>query len=200
MAEIPKLFESLIPNCPARTVMSTRASDFDINSPPLDGPLFRMQQTHSNHYRWVTGEYAMCPLDTDALMSSTPGHILALSFADCLPVLLYHPTGVIAAIHAGRRGSLSGITGRVLEQIRKNAGDLHGLKAYFGPSISGKRYQISTQLYYNMVAANTQQILTLAADAEIHYSPYCTYNNHDLFYSYRYGDLKARNCCFIQLP
>ncbi len=52
--------------------------------------------------------YATALSDTDALVTKTPGVILATFTADCLPIFIFDPlTPAIALIHAGWRGSLN---------------------------------------------------------------------------------------------
>lgn len=199
MPKRPNFFENLLPDCPVRTMMSTRHSDFDSNTPPFDGTLIRMRQTHSTHHVWVESPHSTSYLDTDALISSRPGDIITVNFADCLPILIYHPSGVVACIHAGRRGTLGGITHKVLTRLRQETGTLDGIVLYFGPSIGVEHYEVGLQLNFNMVAANQRQVWQLAPNADIRLSPYCTYSDNDIFYSYRHGDITGRNCCFIQL-
>ena len=199
MIDLPTRFEKLIPEGPVNTVLSTRHSDFDLQMPPLEGRLYQMRLTHSSNVAVIQKNSPQVLQDTDALIATTPGHILGVTFADCLPVLVYHPEGAIAIIHAGRRGSLSGITQKTLQTLKSIFGNLDRLSVYFGPSISVNHYPISTQLHYNLVAANRQQVLMVAPHATLHVSPYDTYSDNHLFYSYRKGDLKPRNCCFIQL-
>ncbi len=59
-----------------------------------------------------------CPLDiggyiklqTDGLITKTPGQSLVIKTADCLPILIYDPREKkVGAIHAGREGIIKGI-------------------------------------------------------------------------------------------
>ena len=51
----------------------------------------------------------------DGLISYTPGLAVGVKTADCLPILLVDPTHlVIAAVHAGWRGTAAGIVGRAV--------------------------------------------------------------------------------------
>ena len=41
----------------------------------------------------------------DALITTQKNAALVVRTADCLPILIYHSSGIIAAIHAGRKGT-----------------------------------------------------------------------------------------------
>ena len=57
----------------------------------------------------------------DALVSRTPGVVLAVSVADCTPVLVYDARhGAVAAIHAGWRGAAAGIVEKTLLLLRES--------------------------------------------------------------------------------
>src|ERR1700738_2936681 len=59
----------------------------------------------------------------DALITKERGAVLALSFADCVPVLLYDPVEqVIGLVHGGWRGTARGIVAATLEAMHEFAG------------------------------------------------------------------------------
>ena len=46
--------------------------------------------------------------DTDALVTATPGVVLVILTADCVPIVLHDPVaGVLACVHAGWRGTVA---------------------------------------------------------------------------------------------
>lgn len=76
--------------------------------------------------------------DCDGLITDVPGLALTIFSADCLPVLLYDPVRrVIAAVHAGWRGTAGDIAGKAVWQMREVYGcrPEHILSA-IGPGIS----------------------------------------------------------------
>ncbi len=59
----------------------------------------------------------------DALITDRPGIVLAVTIADCTPVLLYDPARrAVAAIHAGWRGTVAGVVPAVLQKMQEHFG------------------------------------------------------------------------------
>ena len=59
----------------------------------------------------------------DALVTNVPGILLAVSVADCTPILIYDARRkAIAAIHAGWRGTVAGIVAKTLECMQSTYG------------------------------------------------------------------------------
>ena len=55
----------------------------------------------------------------DALITHEPGYCICISTADCIPILLYdRKNAVIAAVHAGWRGTVNHILGHTLDKMR----------------------------------------------------------------------------------
>ncbi len=53
--------------------------------------------------------------DADVLVTTTPGVTLVIMVADCVPLALVDPqAGVLAAVHAGWRGTAAGVVGAAL--------------------------------------------------------------------------------------
>jgi YfiH family protein len=72
----------------------------------------------------------------DALLTARQGIALAVQVADCFPVLLADAKkGIIAAVHAGWRGSLARILRRVIDGMGKMGADPADILATIGPGI-----------------------------------------------------------------
>lgn len=109
-------------------------------------PLERLvvpHQVHGTHLRWVGGPAAgrgafdqtTAVSSCDGLLTVTPRLGLAVSTADCLPVVIAarEERGVaLAAVHAGWRGVIEGIAGQAAACLARR-GPLLG--AVVGPSI-----------------------------------------------------------------
>jgi YfiH family protein len=88
------------------------------------------------------------PPDADAVVSGTPGHVLAVQVADCVPVLLGDPaTGAVAAIHAGWRGSAARISAACVQTLVEQFGVRPAnLVAALGPSIGACCYEVGPEM------------------------------------------------------
>ena len=101
-------------------------------------------QVHGDVVRTVTtgdkgkGIFAKCDYEADGLITDVPGICLAVFSADCLPILLYDPVRrVVAAVHAGWRGTAIGIVTRAVEKMRDVYGSAPAdILAAIGPGIS----------------------------------------------------------------
>lgn len=87
-------------------------------------------------------------VQADAIVATVPGWTLRISVADCVPLLLAAPgRGVVAAVHAGWRGTVAGVVTATLDHLRDRAGvEPSELYAAIGPAISGPRYQVGADV------------------------------------------------------
>ncbi|HUE86752.1 MAG TPA: peptidoglycan editing factor PgeF [Vicinamibacterales bacterium] len=115
------------------------------------GDLRRIKQVHGRTVRVVRAD-DMPPIDpppeADASVSNTPGHVLAVQVADCVPLLLADPcTGAVGAVHAGWRGSAARIAGATVQTLAQEFGVRPGdLIAAVGPSIGTCCYEVGSEL------------------------------------------------------
>lgn len=82
--------------------------------------------------------------DTDALITATPGVLLMLRFADCVPILLYDPVRqVVGLAHAGWRGTVTGIVSATVQAMERAFG-CHPTEmlAGIGPAIGPCCYEV----------------------------------------------------------
>ncbi|HEX8771777.1 MAG TPA: laccase domain-containing protein, partial [Acidimicrobiales bacterium] len=84
----------------------------------LDLPWTWLRQVHGDQVISVghPGEGAGTP--ADAAVTNRAGCPLAVLTADCAPVALASPEGVIGAVHAGWAGAAAGIVGRAVADMR----------------------------------------------------------------------------------
>ncbi|MBV6819888.1 peptidoglycan editing factor PgeF [Rahnella sp. PD12R] len=84
--------------------------------------------------------------EADGFITSTPGILLAVFTADCLPVIFCRKDGKeVAAIHAGWRGLIDGILEKMAERINEN-GDTSDWFAAIGPAAGNCCYEVSQEL------------------------------------------------------
>lgn len=111
-----------------------------------EGGACAFNQVHSA--RVIEGSPSWFEEEADAVVSDTPGLLLAVSVADCLPVLFYDPvTGAVGAAHCGWRGTVAGIAANTLNKMTKlyssKPEDVH---IAFGPSILRQNYQVGAEV------------------------------------------------------
>jgi YfiH family protein len=146
------------------------------------------------------GEYPAC----DGLVTDQAGLALAISVADCLPIVIYDALHrAVALVHAGWRGSAKGIARHAVQvMVREFQTDVARLAVYLGPSASVCCYEVGPEvaklfplecvderkgrLYLNLKEANRRQLLDLGVEAQnLEVSSYCTICEPRLFHSYR---------------
>lgn len=154
----------------------------------------------------------------DALITNCPGLCLCVSTADCVPVLLYdREHQLIAAVHAGWRGTAAHIVEMVLQRMSSVFGTRgEGVVACIGPSISLEAFETGDEVYrtfqekgfpmerisqrnvhtgkwhLNLWEANRLQLSNYGVpEQQIEISGICTYNRYEDFFSARRLGLKS---------
>lgn len=101
------------------------------------------RQTHTSIVRAVDGSnrgeglFREVIPECDALVTDTPGLVLAAFTADCTPILLHDPvTGAVGAVHAGWRGTVGDIAGNAVRAMTEHFGVRpENIRAAIGPNI-----------------------------------------------------------------
>ena len=140
--------------------------------------------------------------DCDILVTRAPGLALAISGADCLPILLVAP-GAIAAAHAGWRGVAAGAPRAALRALCGAASvEPPRVRAHFGPCIRPCCYEVGAEVAERFPAATRSRVdggwrLDLAAAARLQLLEAgvpegavadigaCTSCHPELYFSYR---------------
>ena len=158
-----------------------------------DGQLLRLNQQHTNNCLVYTKEDLNIDAEllkpADAILTDRTDVILSVRTADCLPILVYHPRGIIGAIHAGRKGTDLGILQKALQSLKVHWGVEKDVMVWFGPAICTDCYQVArdTDLRYDLRAKNKGQAESVfdANSMQIIDSEYCTFHDNQHWYSYR---------------
>ncbi len=108
--------------------------------------LLFMDQCHGSGVTVAEGPWSGgSPPAADALVTAAPGLALAVLVADCAPVLLAdRQRGVVAAVHAGRPGMVSGVVPAALRVMRDLGA--RDIEAVVGPSVCGRCYEVPTEM------------------------------------------------------
>ena len=105
----------------------------------------RMHQVHGADVELVDDRRSSSLPQADALVSRQPGLALMTRAADCVPILLADPVyGVIAAAHAGRKGTALGVARATVDQMRRLGAD--DITAWVGPHICGRCYEVPDEM------------------------------------------------------
>jgi YfiH family protein len=112
-----------------------------------DLTLVSLHQIHSD----VVRTFDSAPAEQckgDASVTNRPGLLLGIRTADCAPVLIVDPKKrVVAAIHAGWRGTLQRIVTKAIGQMQMQFGSRpRDLCAAIGPTIGGCCYEVGTEV------------------------------------------------------
>ncbi|MFN3282014.1 MAG: peptidoglycan editing factor PgeF, partial [Tabrizicola sp.] len=109
--------------------------------------LVTVHQVHSARALPVTGPLSIRP-EADAMVTATPGVLLAVLTADCQPVLFEDPEArVIGAAHAGWRGSVDGVLEATIEAMEALGARRSRIAAIIGPTISQVAYEVGPEFF-----------------------------------------------------
>jgi YfiH family protein len=127
-------------------VEQNRKLFFDSVGLPSHAMIVYQNQIHSANVNEVEGSEGVVP-SSDALFTSSQNVFLAVSIADCTPVLLYAPDiRVIAAIHAGWRGTEQMIVLKAVRALIERGADSGRIHAFIGASASKERYEVGIEV------------------------------------------------------
>jgi hypothetical protein len=83
----------------------------------------------------------------DALVTATPGTVLAILVADCVPIILYDPAAhVLACVHAGWRGTVARTARAALAAMCSLGTRPEDVIAGIGPSVAAGSYQVGEEV------------------------------------------------------
>ncbi|MCU1235689.1 MAG: hypothetical protein JWP63_3656 [Candidatus Solibacter sp.] len=171
----------------------TRLADI----PAQFAQLATLKQIHSSSCVAAEGRSGILG-EGDALLENSPGGVVAVKTADCIPVLLVDERlRAVAAIHAGWRGTAARIVERAVEAMRERFGtraeDLH---AAIGPGIGKCCYEVGPEVaaqfgeqgraHIDLTAANWRQLEEIGVTpSRIYASNLCTMCRAEEFHSFR---------------
>ena len=116
-------------------VHGTRVMEFE--QPAVHVP-FR-EWEHARHAQQIDSES-----EADGAVTRTPGVVLAIQTADCLPVLFCNDDGAeIGAAHAGWRGLSGGVLENTLAAMHAPR---ENILAWLGPAIAAQSYEVGDEV------------------------------------------------------
>jgi purine-nucleoside/S-methyl-5'-thioadenosine phosphorylase / adenosine deaminase len=170
-----------------------------------------LKQIHSS-LSLVADRPRGCVGEGDALITDQAGVAVSVRTADCFPILLADPRRrVVAAVHAGWRGTAAGVAAATLEKMRAEFGSEPGdAYAAIGPGIGACCYEVGSEVArlfgfdgaarVDLAAANRQQLIAAGVPgAQIETPGACTRCDARQFHSYRRdGQRAGRQISFIK--
>lgn len=177
-----------------------------------DAPLLSCYQIHSSKCITVTSPWQGDERpEADAMVTNRPGIALGILTADCAPVLFVdHENHVIGAAHAGWQGAVKGVVENTVAAMEALGANRDSIAAAVGPCIQLASYEVdlgfrdkalahaphaeqfftagidATHLQFDLFAFVHDQITRAGIPAaESAQTPYDTYADESLFYSFR---------------
>lgn len=125
----------------------TKKRDGRRSSGPSFWPLITLRQIHSDIIHWVNA-VPKEHLSGDGLITATPGLLIAIQTADCIPVIVVDAKRrAVGVFHAGWRGTVKRIVEKgVGEMFRCFGTRPQDIKAAIGPGIQGCCYQVGEEV------------------------------------------------------
>lgn len=175
------------------------ALDFETNQ------LAWSKQVHGTDIRHVTSPGGAAGFD--ALISAEPGVMLAVSVADCTPILIYDAKNrAVAAVHAGWRGTVGAIAAETLLRMQAEFGTSGAdCRVYIGTCIDEcsfevgeevaeafradfKRWDAERQKFFvDLKKANLAQVLDFGVpETQFEVSPFSTVLHNEDYFSHRH--------------
>jgi YfiH family protein len=151
-------------------------------------------------------------------VTSTPGLVLVVLVADCVPVLLADAeAGVVAAVHAGREGVRRGVAPEALAAMARLGARPGTTTALLGPAVCGACYEVPAAMRAEVarvapaaatrsrrgtpaldLRAGLDEVLRRAGVGEVVHDPRCTVEDRRLF-SHRRDGVTGRQAGVVWL-
>jgi YfiH family protein len=130
-----------------RTSTSFNSKNASRSATASPWPLITLHQIHSDIIRCIDS-IPEEPISGDGMITATPGLLLAIQAADCLPVILVDRSRhVVGVFHAGWRGTVKRIVEKGVAEMQRCFGSRpRDLTAAIGPGIQGCCYNVGEEV------------------------------------------------------
>jgi YfiH family protein len=103
-------------------------------------------QVHSASALVADGPWPAGPPQADAVVSATRRVVCGALSADCAPVLIADAEAkVVAAVHAGWKGALTGVVEAAIARMEELGAERHRMRAAIGPCIGLASYEVGVE-------------------------------------------------------
>ncbi len=160
------------------------------------------RQAHGSHVITHRGgwEGLLRTGEADGHLAAERGIILTVSIADCIPVFIAHPSGIVALLHSGWRGTVARIIDAGINAYGRLGIAPDELKVHLGPGICGRCYEVSEDVRAQLTGQPVNRpgnvdLRSLIAEharelgvVDVSVSADCTRCDNDRYFSHRAGD------------
>ncbi len=186
---------------------------------PAFSGLLLSHQIHGTTVQWHrAGQEGWLILDgVDGHATGSPGVLLTVTVADCIPVYLVAPTQrVVALLHAGWRGTAGGMLQQGVELLRREAFvTAPEIVMHCGVGICGSCYEVGSEVLERLTPGRRPGVSSghvdlrevLARQAaelgitEVSVSPWCSAHDREHFFSHRAsGGRDGRMIAYLGVP
>jgi YfiH family protein len=160
------------------------------------------RQVHGSHVITHRGgwEGLLRTGEADGHLAAERGIALTVTVADCVPIFMAHPTGIVALLHCGWRGTVARIIDAGVDAYARLGLPPDEIKVHLGPSICGRCYEVSADVREQLTgqpvnrSGNVDLRALIAEHAgelgltDVSVSADCTRCDNDRYFSHRAGD------------
>jgi YfiH family protein len=109
-----------------------------------------LYQVHGDRVVLAASQWPERP-HADGIVAATPGTVLLVRAADCVPVVLVAPEeGVVGAAHCGRAGLVAGVVPATVARMREQGAGR--VEAWVGPHVCGRCYEVPATMRAEVAA------------------------------------------------
>jgi YfiH family protein len=189
------------------------AHGFGTRDAVLPDGLATLRQVHSTRCVAAEGRSGVLG-EGDALLENTPGRLVAVKTADCVPMLFADPRNrAVAAVHAGWRGTVGRIGPTAVRAMCERFGTRsEELQVAIGPAIGGCCYEVGPEVAaqfgvaarghakIDLPAENRAQLIDAGVNPErVYVANLCTKCGVEFHSFRRHGEKAGRMYSFIGL-
>jgi YfiH family protein len=181
-----------------------------------------LDQVHGTTVAVIEGTPPAPRPGADAAVTRTPGVVVAVQTADCLPVLFADRNGrAVGIAHAGWRGLAAGVLEATVAALRGLGAPPHEVIAWIGPGIGPRAFEVGADVHaafcardagaaaafvagrpgkWNAdLAALARARLASAGVGAVAGGGFCTHDEPARFFSYRRAPLSGRMASLVWL-
>lgn len=138
--------------------------------------------------------------EADGHVAAERGIVLTVSIADCVPIFIAHPSGIVGLLHSGWRGTVGRVVDSGIKAYARLGLSPDELKMHLGPAICGRCYEVSAEVREQLTGQPATRpgnvdLRSLIAEhawdlgvSDVTVSSDCTRCDNDRFFSHRAGD------------